>query len=162
MTKKGYPCNIIVHRISQASTPWSSVTVRSLLSTVFLVVAGNNLCSRLSNNLRRVLEAKLSSAFVVATSMFIAFRKMKFRVCCSGDSIESQGCPTVRGKRDISRPQEDSQTLAHWPTVNGKLTAQLMELPNEILHAILIILVMSYDGARDLARVSTTSCAELI
>lgn len=39
--------------------------------------------------------------------------------------------------------------------------AQLMELPFELLHAILIILVMSSNGPRELARVSAT-CKKLM
>ncbi|KAI3677589.1 hypothetical protein L6452_36855 [Arctium lappa] len=38
----------------------------------------------------------------------------------------------------------------------NKKMAQMMDLPFDLLHAILIILVMSSDGARDLARVSAT------
>ena len=40
--------------------------------------------------------------------------------------------------------------------LKNKKMAQLMDLPFEMLHAILIALVMSSGGARDLARVSAT------
>ena len=52
---------------------------------------------------------------------------------------------------------DDVFTFSPYDYLSGnEKMAHLMELPNEILHAIMIALVLSYDGAKDLTRASAT------